>query len=1057
MSLDYTELISSHLPALHVLTGIGWQYLTPEQANALRGGRRGAVILESVLTDWLRTHNAIPYRGRSLPFNDAAIAEALRRLKDFDPTRGLIPGSMALYELLTLGTSLDQTIDGDRRGFSLHYIDWLHPENNVYQVTDEFSVEMRGSKQTRRPDVVLFVNGIPLAVVECKRADIDDPLDQAISQMLRNQAQDEIPHLFAYTQLLIVAQPNEVKYGAIGTTPDFWAIWKEDADPDPAIAGIINRTLTEVEQEALYNWRDEGGRARRHFATLGHRLPTEQDRSLVALLRPERLLELAYQFIVYDNSVKKIARYQQYFAIKATIRRVAGLNAQGMRTGGVIWHTTGSGKSLTMVMLAKALALHPAIQNPRVIIVTDRVDLDEQIWRTFKACGKNVVKATSGKNLVELVHDPGADIITTVIDKFETAARERAKDPGANIFVLVDESHRGQYGANHAMMRRVFEQACYIGFTGTPLLKADKATAARFGGFIHTYSMRQAVEDQAVVPLLYEGRMVDLQVSHRALDEWFERRTRDLTEAQKDDLKLKMSRSEEINRIERRLQLIAFDIAEHYKKNFRGTGLKAQFATASKLIGLQYLRLLSEDEGIRCALIISAPDMREGSEDIDGDKVAPVQDFWKRTMARYGSEEAYNREILRQFHEPDGLELLIVVDKLLVGFDEPCNTVLYIDKPLKEHGLLQAIARVNRVFPGKDYGIIVDYRGVLGELNEAMETYNALEGYDPADLDQTVTDVSRVIAELPGLHSALWDVFKTCPNQNDNEAMEQFLEPEDIRHGFYDALSAYAKAFKVALGAVNFYETVSERQIGIYKRDLARFHNLRAAVRSRYAETIDFREYEDKIRKLMNEHIQATNVVSLVSALDIFNREQFAAELARLEGRPVAQADTIASHARRAIAERMDEDPSFYRKLSQLIDETIHLYRQGRIDEIEYLKRMREAEETLASGMTDGMPHKLAPYKHARAYFGVISDVLNRHAPDPEALADLAILFERTIEAKKVRDWVGNRDIENRMKLALDDVLYDARREHGWTMSSADMDAVLDSVMEVARRRDSLS
>src|SRR5258708_2013087 len=240
--LDYRELISSQLPALHLLTGIGWQYLTPEQANDLRSGRRDAVILDGVLSDWLRTQNAIQYKGRTLPFSEANIAEALRRLKNFDPSRGLIPASMDMYELLTLGTSLEQTMDGDRRSFSLKYIDWKQPENTVYHVTEEFSVEVRGSKQTRRPDIVLFVNGIPLAVIECKRSDLDDPMGQAISQMLRNQGQSDIPHLFVYTQLLIAAQPHEVKYGTVGTKPDYWAVWKEKVDHE-AIPSLISRTL----------------------------------------------------------------------------------------------------------------------------------------------------------------------------------------------------------------------------------------------------------------------------------------------------------------------------------------------------------------------------------------------------------------------------------------------------------------------------------------------------------------------------------------------------------------------------------------------------------------------------------------------------------------------------------------------------------------------------------------------------------------------------------------------------------------------------------------------
>ncbi len=1053
--LDYRELISSQLPALHLLTGIGWQYLTPDQTNSLRGNRRDAVLLDGILSEWLRAHNAIKYQGRTLPFSEANLAEALRQIKNINPTRGLIPASMDMYELLTLGTSLDQTIDGDRRGFSLQYIDWDHPENNVYHVTDEFTVEVRGSKQTRRPDIVLFVNGIPLAVIECKRSDLDDPLGQAISQMLRNQGQADIPDLFVYTQLLVAAQPNEVRYGTVGTTPEYWAVWKETIDP-AALSDVINRGLSKAEQSALYDWRDEGGGVRRHFATLGERLPTEQDRALYVLFDPARLLELAYQFIVYDNSVKKVARYQQYFAIKATLERVAGINAQGARTGGVIWHTTGSGKSLTMVMLAKALALHPTINTPRVVIVTDRIDLDDQIWRTFTACGKTVARATSGGHLVELVRDSKAEIITTIIDKFETAAREKVKDSGVNVFVLVDESHRGQYGPSHARMRQVFEKACYIGFTGTPLLRAEKDTAERFGGFIHTYSMRQAVEDQAVVPLLYDGRLVDLQVSHQALDDWFERRTRDLTDEQKRDLKQKMSRNEEINRIDRRLSVVAYDVAEHYKKNYRDTGLKAQFATANKQVALQYLRLLSEDEGIRCAVVISGPDMREGSEDIDGEKIGEVQAFWRHMMTKYGSEKDYNREIIRSFHEPEGFELLIVVDKLLVGFDEPRNTVLYIDKPLKEHGLLQAIARVNRVYPTKDAGIIVDYRGVLGELDEAMKTYSALEGFDTADVDSTVIDISGVIAELPGLHSVLWAIFADCPNRADTETMEQFLEPEDIRHSFYEALSSYAKALKIALGVVSFYEIVSDRQINVYKRDLAAFHNLRTSVRNRYAETIDYSEYEDKIRKLMNEHIQATHIVKLVENLNIFDQEQFAAELERLKGRPVAQADTIASHAKRAISERAEEDPVFYRRLSQMIDETIQLYKQGRIDEIEYLNQMRQHEETLTSGIADGTPPKLKAYRDARAYFGIMTDALESRAPAADDLADLAIEIEHAIEGQKVRDWVGNRDVENQMKLTLDDLLYKANRAHGWSLSAAEQDSILNGIIEVARRRDPL-
>ena len=496
---------------------LGWHYLTPKEALDLRGGKESSVLLEGVLTDWLREHNHVHYKGESYEFTDTALGAVVRELRDIPVAPGLIPASEDAYELLTLGKSVEQSIDGDKRSYSLHLIDWQHPENNVYHVTDELTVERRGSHATRRPDIVLFVNGIPLVVIECKRPDQQTSegkpaVHDAISQMLRNQRlDDEIPHLFVYAQLLLALSVNDALYATTGSSTKYWGGWKEEgeseADHEAEIARLANMPLTDAEKDRLYHWRDDSGWTRRYFDAqdaAGDRLPTTQDRAIYALLRPARLLELAYGFIVYDGGVRKIARYQQYFAIQATVERVAHMDA-GKRSGGVIWHTTGSGKSLTMVMLAKALALHPAVQNPRVVIVTDRIDLDQQIWNTFRACGKTVDKAASGEDLIRLIRAPKHEIITTVIDKFEAAARAKLKDGNPNVFVLVDESHRSQYGTSHARMVQVFPNACYIGFTGTPLLKREKSTAARFGGFIHKYTMRQAVADQPSSPCSTRG------------------------------------------------------------------------------------------------------------------------------------------------------------------------------------------------------------------------------------------------------------------------------------------------------------------------------------------------------------------------------------------------------------------------------------------------------------------------------------------------------------------------------------------------------------------------
>ncbi len=319
----YKEEISSQIPALQLLIAMGWQYLTPGEALHLRGGREKNVVLTGVLEPWLRTHNAIRVKGETRPFSDANIAQAIDRLVD-EPLQSLLLSSERIYELLTLGTSLTQIVQGDRKSHSLHYIDWQRPANNVYHVSDEFSVEKRGSHETRRPAIVLFVNGIPLAVIECKRPDLEaeggeKAVAEAISQMVRNQGEGEIPHLFVFSQLLVAISPHEGLYATTGTPRKVWALGREQGDVETAIQGLINRPLDAGTEDRLYNWRPFARRVREHFAALGERLPTGQDRLIYALLRPERLLELAYQFVVYDGGVKKIARYQQYFAIKVEV------------------------------------------------------------------------------------------------------------------------------------------------------------------------------------------------------------------------------------------------------------------------------------------------------------------------------------------------------------------------------------------------------------------------------------------------------------------------------------------------------------------------------------------------------------------------------------------------------------------------------------------------------------------------------------------------------------------------------------------------------------------
>ena len=507
----FNEKYLSQIPALQLLINLGFAYIPPERVLAERRGKAGNVLLEGILCEQLKQINHINYKGREYLFSEENIQTAIQKLKNVKYD-GLLRTNEAVYDLITLGTALEQSIEGDSKSFNLNYIDWHNPERNVYHVTAEFSVERSRSTETARPDIVLFVNGIPLAVIECKSPEVD--VEQAISQSIRNQSDDYIPRLFVYAQLVMGINKNDARYATVGTSAKFWSGWKEQLDKEADIAHSVNTALTAEQRDLLYS--GEFAIAREFFEAQdaeGERLVTEQNRALYSLCRPERLLELAFRFTVVDAGIKKIARYQQYFVIKSTLERIKQLDGEGKRKGGIIWHTQGSGKSLTMVMLARNLALEPGVSNPRIVLVTDRDDLDRQLGNTFAACGLEPNRATSGRHLLGLVAENRAGIVTTLIHKFDKALNfKKYQDLSADIFMLIDESHRTNFGAFSARMRQMFPNACYLGFTGTPLMKKEKNSFLKFGGLVEPhYSINQAVEDGAVVPLLYEGRHVEME------------------------------------------------------------------------------------------------------------------------------------------------------------------------------------------------------------------------------------------------------------------------------------------------------------------------------------------------------------------------------------------------------------------------------------------------------------------------------------------------------------------------------------------------------------------
>ncbi|MBW2036396.1 MAG: type I restriction endonuclease subunit R [Deltaproteobacteria bacterium] len=1053
----YSEDAISQLPALHLLQNLGWQYLSPDEALDLRGGKLSNVLLDGVLVPWLRKHNRVRFKGKELPFTEGNILSALQALKEilFD---GLVRTNEKIYDLLCLGKSLQQSVDGDIKSFTLNYIDWEHPKNNVFHVTEEFAVERTGSHQTRRPDIVLFVNGIPFCVIECKSPHIKDPIREAISQQIRNQKDDEIPHLFLYSQILLALSKNEAKYATTGTPAKFWSVWREEGkDFEQELQRLVCIPLTEAQVDKLFT--ENEWMVREKPAEYGSlkRQVTEQDRALYALCRPERLLELTYRFILFDAGVKKIARYQQYFCVKKIMDRIRTHEHDGRRRGGVVWHTQGSGKSLTMVMLAKSIALCPEIPDYKIVLVTDRVDLDDQIYRTFHHCGKEVEQAKTGKHLSEMLKGSKQRIITTIIDKFEAGVgRHAMRNDDPNIFVLVDEGHRGQYGPRHAKMRRVLPNACYIGFTGTPVMKKDKNTVEKFGGLIDTYTIDRAVADKAVVPLLYEGRHVEQHVDSQGIDAWFERITANLSKEQAADLKKKFSTTDQLNKAAQKVMAIAWDISVHFRDNWQGTGFKGQLVAQDKATALLYKKYLDEFGLVSSEVLISGPDEREGEEDLYEENKLAVQRFWKATISKYGSEREYNKQVINAFKHAEHPEIIIVVDKLLVGFDAPRNTILYLTRKLKDHTLLQAIARVNRLCDGKEFGYILDYRGVLENLDHALDLYSTLPEFDAQDIKDILTDVSVETATLPQKHSLLWDTFKEVKNKQDEEAYELLLADEELRSKFYERLSAFSKALSIALSSVKFLEETDPSKISRYRADLKFFSKLRAAVRRRYAEVVDFGEYEPKIQKLLDTHVGTGEVERITPLVNIFDKDAFAKEVENLPT-AAAKADTIAHRTARTIHDRMQEDPAFYKRFSELLEETIAAFREERIKANEYLKKVTEIMNAVLNRTGDHIPDKLQSHDVAKAYFGSIKETLARFDKGDDefddAIADAALAIDEVIERNRIVNWTSDIDTQNRMRNEIEDLLFDFKDKEGIEITFEDMDAIMEQCLDIARVR----
>ena len=1023
----YLEVSASQKPAIALLQSMGYTYISPKDCERQRGSRYH-VLLKDILRGQLRKLNRYSYAGAENEFSAANIERAMEEL-DEPLTDGLVRTSEKIYDALLLGKSYPETVGGGKSlSFNLKYIDWEHPENNLFHVTEEFAVDSLDKQHNARPDIVLFINGIPFAVIECKAPHI--PVEQAVEQMIRNQQANYIPQLFKYAQIVMATNKNTVKYATAGTPKKFWSVWKE--------------------QDAAFL---DSGWAQ----FVADRVPTEQDRNIISLFRQERLMELTRYFVLFDANVKKICRYQQYFAIREIMKTVAQQDSRGNRQGGVIWHTQGSGKSLTMVMLAKYILMVFADCNPRVVIVTDRKELDGQIAATFSHTRLNPARATSGRHLVELVTSGKADVVTTIINKFNTAERLAARNTSRDVFVLVDESHRSNYGSMAAKMRTVFPNACYIGFTGTPLMKREKNTLTKFGKLIHKYTIQDGVEDGAIVPLIYEERFVEQKVDEENIDMWFRQTTKRLTDPQKEDLRRKWSSIRRLTSTDARIKRIALDINNHFILGFKDTGFKAMLATNYKRDAIRYLKCFEQFGDLNCAVAISPPDMRESVDDIDEGTDHEVIEYWEKMMKQYGDADTYEEAMKNKFCDGE-IDILIVCSKLLTGFDAPICQVLYIDKELKEHGLLQAIARTNRLHDGKEYGLIVDYRGLIQKLDAAMDMYSGagLENFESGDLRGVVIDVLEALGQLRTAYTNLIDIFTDIKNLDDTEAVEVALADEKRREQFYNLLCAFGRALNLALNSEQVYAALPGEERKKYQDCFVFFSKVRRSVKIRYCDAVDNSEYEPLMQNLLDTHLSVAGLKQITSPVDILNKDDFERELEEL-GSLHAKADAITSRLSKSISAKYEENPAYYDSFSKRIKDALDQYKEKVISEAEYLAKMRSILEDYRSGKSSvSYPERIKHNVHAQAFYGVITalfDDAQVEGMTPDFAAEIAEEITAIIAKHSCVDWTNNQTIHNRISQDIDDLFYAYEKSRGLVLSFDLIDKVIENVKTVALRR----
>lgn len=997
---DWNEMQLSEDPAVELLRELGYVFVSSEDLDKERGS-----LKEVVLTGRLETK----LKEINSWLSDENIKKAVRMITAV-PSASLLEANEKIYTSLMHGVSMEEGGEAGRKSRNAYFIDFDNWQNNEFVVTRQFKVS--GSKENIICDVVLFVNGIPLVVMECKSPTVQDPINKAIEQLFRYQElKDEFkgrgaPKLFETIQILVTVCGQAAKFATALTPYRFYSEWKV---PYPG-------TLDE-----LHN---------KYTVKLFGKPPSPQDILIYSLLRPESLLDIIRNFVTFEvengRTIKKIGRYQQVIAVNQAIRRVLDSAKDFKKRGGIVWHTQGSGKSLSMLWLAVKLRRHTVLENPTIVVVTDRIDLDSQIIGTFERCGfPNPVQADSVKGLKDLLRAGNGQTIMTTIQKFQELESEEYLSDASNVFVMVDEAHRTQYKSLAANMRKALPNACFLGFTGTPIDKNDRSTLRTFGPYIHTYTIEEAVRDGATVPIYYESRLPEVKVQGENLDVLFDRYFKEYDTREREEIKRRYGTERAVALAKSRLQAICLDIIGHYEKFILPNKFKAQIVAQSREAAAMYKEILDEMNAPPSAVLIS-PNNND-----------------PESLAKQHKTEVEEKEIIRSFKE-DGVEklaMIIVCDKLLTGFDAPVEQVMYLDSPLKEHTLLQAIARVNRTADKKDYGLVVDYWGVSRNLQEALGVFSE------ADVVGALTPKEDELPRLEQRHRAVMRFFDRV-KRDDLEACIKILEPEDVRADFDLAFLRFSQSMDMVL---------PDPQALKFGADLRWLGKLRNAAKARFRDSkLDLSACGAKVRQLIDEHIKTEGIEQLLEPVSIFSKKFD--EMVDHLTTPEAKASEMEHAIRHEIHVHLQEDPVLFESLRQRLEKIIEDKRLERINAVEELKRLNalvaemrnvgKVAQEMGFSEDEYALYKILQVKNEESQNG---DIVKEPAPSygsgRNGHKELTHKVMQSLEELAVIDWVHKEDIQREMRRKVKGIL----RERGFSFD--EVEVLTLKIMDLAKAR----